>query len=57
MTYDLPQSFEERFEHYHLPEDLRNVGVMNDIHIPYHSVEAIDESLNYFVKKVLTGFF
>lgn len=55
MTYDLPQSFEERFEHYHLPENLRNVGVMSDIHIPYHSVEAIDESLNYFVKKGIDG--
>jgi predicted phosphodiesterase len=57
MTYDLPQSFEEQFEHYHLPEDLRNVGIMNDVHIPYHSNEAIDESLNYFVKKGIDGIF
>lgn len=51
MNYELPQSFEEEFEHYHLPEHLCNVGIMSDTHIPYHSNEAIDESINYFVKK------
>jgi len=55
MSHDLPQSFEERFEHYHLPKGLRNVGIMSDTHIPYHSNEAIDESLNYFVKKGIDG--
>jgi predicted phosphodiesterase len=55
MNYELPQSFEEQFEHYHLPRELSNVGVMCDIHIPYHSVDAIEESINYFSKKGIDG--
>lgn len=57
MSYDLPQSFEEKFEHFHLPEHLRNVGIMNDMHIPYHSIAAINETMNYFISKKVDSIF
>jgi len=57
MSYDLPQSFEESFEHYHLPKHLHNVGVMNDPHIPYHSKQAIEETIDYFIKKKVDSVF
>ncbi len=53
MKFNLPESFEEPFEHYHLPKSIKNLGVMSDVHIPYHSNSAIDEALNYFlIKKI-----
>lgn len=55
--YNLPESFEESFEHYRLPSRLRNVGVMNDLHIPYHSIESIDEAINYFIIKKVDALF
>lgn len=55
--YNLPESFEEAFEHYHLPSMLENVGVMNDLHIPYHSIESIEDTINYFIKKKVDAVF
>jgi predicted phosphodiesterase len=55
--YNLPESFEESFEHYHLPSVLENVGVMNDLHIPYHSIESIEDTIDYFIKKKVDSVF
>jgi len=55
MKYDLPQSFEEQFEHYHLPSKLKNVGVISDTHIPYHNNPSIEEVINYFIIKKVDG--
>jgi len=55
--YELPDSYEESFEHFHLPKHLKNVGVMSDIHIPYHSIEAIEEAINYFISKKVDSIF
>ena len=55
--YELPDSYEESFEHFHLPKHLKNVGVMSDIHIPYHSIEAIEEAINYFISKKVDSVF
>ena len=57
MSYNLPESFEESYEHYHLPSHLRNVGVMNDIHLPYHNIAAVTESLDYFIQKKVDAIF
>lgn len=51
MKFNLPESFAEDFEHYHLPKDLKNIGIMSDVHLPYHSNDAIEEALNYFITK------
>lgn len=49
--YNLPESFEENFQHFYLPANIKNLGVMNDTHIPYHSIRAIDEAIDYFISK------
>lgn len=49
--YNLPTSFEESFEHFHLPKHLKNIGIMSDLHIPYHSIPAIEEAIDYFISK------
>lgn len=49
--YKLPESFEENFEHFYLPKTLNNIGVMSDTHIPYHSISAIEEAIDYFISK------
>lgn len=51
MRFNLPESYEESFEHYHLPASVKNLGVMSDVHLPYQSNEAIEEALNYFINK------
>lgn len=51
MTYQWPESFESKFEHYYLPKNLNNTLVMSDIHIPYHNKKALDETINYGVNK------
>lgn len=49
--FDLPESFEEGYEHYHVPPQYKNWLVISDLHIPYHNVRAITECLNYAVQK------
>jgi predicted phosphodiesterase len=55
--YNLPESFEESFEHYHFPARFKNIGVMSDIHIPYHSNSAIEEAIDYFINKKVDSIF
>lgn len=46
-----PESFEESYEHFHLPKHLKNTLVLADIHIPYHNIPALDEAINYGITK------
>ena len=46
-----PESFEEIYEYYDLPKWIKNLGIMSDIHIPYHSISALDEAIEYFIIK------
>jgi predicted phosphodiesterase len=34
-----------------MPKRFKNIGIMNDVHIPYHSNQAIEEALDYFIVK------
>lgn len=49
--YQLPESSEHSFEPFYLPKHLKNVGIMNDVHLPYHSTKAVNEAFDYFIKK------
>lgn len=49
--YEWPESFEEKFEHYSLPSSIRNLLIISDVHLPYHDLWALDESVNYGIKK------
>lgn len=49
--YQLPESFETSYEHFHLPKELKNTLLLSDIHIPYHSIQAIEEAINYGLAK------
>ena len=53
MKFKWPESFEEKYDHFLLPKHLHNTLVLQDSHIPYHHIPAIDEAVNYgIVKKV-----
>ena len=53
MKFNWPETFEESYQHYLLPKWITNLGIMSDIHIPYHSIKALDEAVNYFtIKKI-----
>jgi predicted phosphodiesterase len=49
--FNLPESSAHSFESFHLPKHLKNVGIMSDLHTPYHNIPAIDEALSYFIAK------
>jgi len=49
--FNLPDSFEESFEHYYFPKRFKNILILSDIHAPYHSIRALEESLSYGVGK------
>ena len=48
---NLPESFEEEFEDFHIPARFKNVLVMADIHLPYHNIAALEEAIGYAVIK------
>lgn len=48
--YKLPESDEESFEPYVIKGHKR-VGIINDIHLPYHSVEAITACFDHLKKQ------
>jgi predicted phosphodiesterase len=49
--FNLPESFEESFQHYYLPTGIGNTGIMSDMHLPYHSIKALNEAFEYFIQK------
>jgi predicted phosphodiesterase len=48
--YQLPDSFQEDYQPYHVPF-FDNWLIMSDIHVPYHSIGAISELINYGIEK------
>lgn len=51
MQHLWPQSFEESYEHFTLPKELKNTLVLSDVHIPYHNIPALDKAINYGINK------
>ena len=55
--FNLPESFEEEYEHYHVPPQYKNWLVLSDLHAPYHNIRAITEMLNYGIAKNIDAIF
>jgi predicted phosphodiesterase len=49
--FQWPESFEESYQHFHLPKHLKNVLILSDIHIPYHHIPVLDEAIEYGIQK------
>ena len=49
--FNLPESFEEGYEPYHVPKQYKNWLVISDLHVPYHNISALTECLNYGIQK------
>lgn len=47
--YNLPESDEREWLPYKL-EGFKNVGILSDIHVPYHSISALTCAMDHFVK-------
>lgn len=47
--YNLPESDEREWLPYKL-EGFKNVGILSDIHVPYHSISALTCAIDHFVK-------
>ena len=49
--FNLPESFEESYDPYHVPKQYKNWLVISDLHVPYHNISALTECLNYGIQK------
>ncbi len=49
--YKLPDSEEKDFVPYVLPEEQKRILLLSDIHIPYHSIDAVTLALDYGKEK------
>lgn len=49
--YNLPDSEEQEFKPYTLSKECKKVLLLSDIHIPYHSIDALTLALDYGKKK------
>jgi predicted phosphodiesterase len=52
--YNLPPSEETNFEPYQITGHKR-IGIMSDVHVPYHSIEAITTTIDYLKKENIDG--
>lgn len=48
--YNLPKSFEQERDPFVLPGNYKRLGIISDLHIPYHSIEAITTTFDSFLK-------
>ena len=51
--YKLPDSEEKIREPFVLPKGCNNILLISDLHIPYHSIDAITAALNYAKKEAI----
>lgn len=52
--FKLPESEEVTFEPYRIT-GVKKLGILSDIHIPYHSIEALTAALQYLKKEKVDG--
>lgn len=52
--YKLPSSEERQWIPYRI-EGVNKLGIMSDIHLPYHSISAITCTIDYFLKSGIDG--
>ena len=50
-TYGIPESFETEYELYHIPSGYKRTLIAGDIHVPFHSVEAVTKCIEYAKKE------
>ena len=55
MTINLPTSYEDVRTPFQIPSNIRKLAVLSDIHIPYHSVEALTLALNKMQQEGVDG--
>ena len=48
--YNLPESDETKYEPFHITGHKR-VGILSDIHVPYHNIEALTVAITYMKKQ------
>lgn len=53
--YNLPESDEVNWEAFNIPLGVTKLGIMSDVHIPYHNIEAITACLNHFKEQGVNG--
>jgi len=52
--YNLPPSDETTFEPYKITGHKR-IGIMSDIHVPYHTIDAITSTIDFFKNEKIDG--
>ena len=47
--YNIPISYENTRDHFHLPKGCNNILLISDLHVPYHSIDAVTVAFKYGV--------
>lgn len=53
--FNLPESYAQEIVPYIIPESIKKLGIISDIHIPYHNIPAILLALDYLIKEKIDG--
>lgn len=53
--YKMPDSYELKKERFHIPKSIKKLLILSDIHIPYHSIEAVESAINYGLEQGVDG--
>lgn len=48
--YNLPDSFEESFDSFYVPNIYKKILVLSDLHVPYHNIPAIEATIDHAIK-------
>lgn len=54
---ELPESFIKQDTVYNIPTGIKKLGIMGDIHLPYHDINAVKTCLNTFEKEEVDAIF
>lgn len=55
--YGLPESYEEKREPFILPKVNNNILIISDLHIPYHTIKAVNCAIKYGVEQKVNTIF
>ena len=45
--FNLPRSFETNYKQFNLPKSSKKILIMSDIHVPFHSMEALTAAIQF----------
>jgi predicted phosphodiesterase len=55
LKINIPESYASKRLHYVMPQSVTRLGILNDIHLPYHDVASLEIALNKLLDDKING--